>query len=74
MAHVIHHPSALRAPRHQSAGSILARLAAPFAVWRQRRALAELPAHLREDVGLTEADIHREAARPIWDVPGHWMR
>jgi uncharacterized protein YjiS (DUF1127 family) len=38
----------------------------------KRRALAELPDHLREDVGLTEAEAHREANRPLWDVPDHW--
>jgi uncharacterized protein YjiS (DUF1127 family) len=39
------------------------RLAAVFAIWRQRRALASLPDHLRQDVGLTEAEIDREARR-----------
>jgi uncharacterized protein YjiS (DUF1127 family) len=48
------------------------RLAAVFAIWRQRRALASLPDHLRQDVGLTEAEIDREARRHIWDVPQHW--
>ena len=52
--------------------SLPGRLAAAFAVWRQRRALAELPLHLRRDVGLSETDIAREVQRPVWDVPGHW--
>jgi uncharacterized protein YjiS (DUF1127 family) len=38
--------------------------AAPFAVWRQRRALASLPDHLRQDVGLTEADDRPRGAPP----------
>jgi len=34
------------------------RIATAFAVWRQRRSLASLPDHLRQDVGLTDADKH----------------
>jgi uncharacterized protein YjiS (DUF1127 family) len=52
--------------------SLFARAAAALAVWRQRRALAALPDHLRRDVGLTEAEIDREASRHLWDVPNHW--
>jgi len=48
------------------------RIATAFAVWRQRRSLASLPDHLRQDVGLTDADIDREARRRLWDVPDHW--
>ena len=43
-----------------------------LALDRQRRALAKLDAHLRDDLGLTEADIVREASRAPWDVPSHW--
>ena len=43
-----------------------------LALDRQRRALAKLDAHLRDDLGLTEADIEREASRAPWDVPSHW--
>lgn len=50
----------------------LARITAAFAVWRQRRALSELPEHLRRDVGLSEMEIAREARRPLWDVPSFW--
>lgn len=52
--------------------SVLGRIAAALAVWRQRRTLSHLPDHLRADVGLAERDIEREIARPIWDVPAHW--
>ena len=48
------------------------RLAAAIAVQRQRRTLAELPEHLRRDVGLSETDIARELQRPAWDVPAYW--
>ena len=39
---------------------------AAVALWRQRRALARLDAHARRDLGLSEADIQRELARPVW--------
>ncbi|MGB0661149.1 MAG: DUF1127 domain-containing protein [Mangrovicoccus sp.] len=51
-----------------------------YSVWdlwgliRQRRALAELDAHLLADLGLTETEAQREAARPVWDVPSHWLK
>jgi uncharacterized protein YjiS (DUF1127 family) len=50
------------------------RLRLALAAWRQRRALADLPAERLEDLGLTEDDVRREAARPMWDVPQHWLR
>lgn len=43
-----------------------------FAAWRQRRALQTLDDHARRDLGLSESEIHIEAARPIWDVPQNW--
>ncbi|KPQ17090.1 MAG: putative conserved small protein [Rhodobacteraceae bacterium HLUCCO18] len=52
--------------------ALFTRIAVAFAVWRQRRALAGLPDHLRRDVGLTDAEIDREARRHLWDVPDHW--
>lgn len=33
---------------------------------RQRRQLAELDARLLKDIGLTESDVLRETAKPIW--------
>ena len=43
-----------------------------LALERQRRALGRLDAHLRNDLGLTEADVAREVSRAPWDVPSHW--
>lgn len=43
-----------------------------FGVWRQRRHLAGLDAHLRKDLGLGAADIIEETRRPVWDVPQRW--
>lgn len=45
-----------------------------FALWQQRRALANMPAHRLCDLGLTRADALREAARPMWDMPAYWHR
>ena len=46
---------------------------AAVAAWRQRRALERLDANARRDLGLSEADITREASRPAWDVPQSWL-
>lgn len=40
---------------------------------RERQVLADLDAHRLKDIGLTEAEAHREANRPLWDVPTHWQ-
>ena len=47
-------------------------LAERLAVLRQRRQLASLDAAALKDMGLTEADVAREAKRPVWDVPSNW--
>ncbi|MGI1662700.1 DUF1127 domain-containing protein [Palleronia sp. KMU-117] len=56
------------APRQRRAG-ILKTLLGLREVMRQRRALAALDARLLDDLGLTEAEVRREAARAPWDVP-----
>ncbi|GAB5449065.1 DUF1127 domain-containing protein [Gymnodinialimonas sp.] len=43
-----------------------------FGVWRQRQHLDRLPAHMRRDIGLSDAEIAHEVQRPIWDVPQTW--
>lgn len=43
-----------------------------FAVWRQRQQLERLPDHMRRDIGLTDAQIATETARPLWDAPSAW--
>ncbi|WP_439578785.1 DUF1127 domain-containing protein [Elioraea sp.] len=35
---------------------------------RTRRQLMELDEHLLHDLGLSRADVHREAARAPWDL------
>jgi len=34
--------------------------------WRTRRQLAELPAHLLKDVGISRSDAQCEVAKPFW--------
>lgn len=58
------------APTHNT--SVLGRIGAAFALYRQRRQLAELDAHMRTDLGLTEGDVLRETSRSVWDVPTGW--
>jgi hypothetical protein len=43
-----------------------------LSVFRQRHRLAELEPHMLKDIGLTAGEAHREASRPIWDVPKNW--
>ncbi len=41
-------------------------------LWRSRRALAQLDHAALEDIGVSAQEAHREASRPIWDVPATW--
>ena len=54
--------------------SLLARLRLALTLRRHRRRLTDLDPHLLRDIGLTEGEARREAGRPLWDVPGHWLR
>lgn len=51
-------------------------LSARLRLWqslhRQRIALSQLDPHMLEDIGVTEAQARREAARRPWDAPDHW--
>jgi uncharacterized protein YjiS (DUF1127 family) len=58
--------------RRNDRTGVIGLIRAFLAVDRQRRALERLDPHLRNDLGLTEADIEREVSRAPWDVPSHW--
>ncbi|AVO39351.1 DUF1127 domain-containing protein [Pukyongiella litopenaei] len=45
-----------------------------LALWHQRRALARLDDDALRDIGISRAEARREARRPAWDVPDHWLR
>jgi len=40
----------------------------------QRRALRKLDSDALNDLGLSYADVKREAGRPFWDVPATWRQ
>jgi uncharacterized protein YjiS (DUF1127 family) len=48
----------------------MARARTTLAIWRkraaERRALADMPDHLRRDMGLSLDDLKREATKPFW--------
>ena len=52
--------------------SLLTIMTNAVGVWRQRRHLDGLDAHLRRDLGLLESDVQREIERSVWDVPQTW--
>lgn len=41
-------------------------------LWRTRRALARLDAHLLKDIGKTAQQARHEADLTVWDVPANW--
>ena len=41
---------------------------------RERRQLAQMDAHLLEDLGIDQKTALTEARRPFWDVPAHWRK
>ncbi len=45
-----------------------------MAMERSRRRLGDLDDHLLRDVGITPAEARREAERPTWNAPDHWLR
>lgn len=47
-------------------------LRARLTLWRTRRALARLDAHLLKDIGVTPEQARHEAEQTIWDVPANW--
>lgn len=63
------HPQAV-SRRHKGIFSVFTKL---DALYRQRRALDRLDAHLRRDVGLSDTDINNEVNRPVWDIPAWWQ-
>ena len=50
------------------AGSI-SRLALMFDVWAERQRLAALDERSLHDLGLSQADVEREASRSLFDLP-----
>jgi uncharacterized protein YjiS (DUF1127 family) len=57
--------TAATAPARPGAG-VLATLRAWTERWRHRTRLLELDDRMLRDVGLSRADVEREAAKPFW--------
>ena len=49
--------------------SALRRLPLAYRVHQERRALMSLSDATLKDIGMSRADVYREAARPWWQVP-----
>lgn len=43
-------------------------------LYRQRHTLSQLDDRALDDIGISRDAAETEAARPIWDVPQHWLR
>lgn len=70
------HTSAHRLDRVQAGGwsaGLLRRLVAAAQLSGQRRRLASLDDRALEDIGVSREAARREAARPFWDAPAHWL-
>ncbi|EYD76497.1 hypothetical protein Rumeso_01918 [Rubellimicrobium mesophilum DSM 19309] len=52
----------------------LGRFVGLMSLGRSRRRLGELEDHLLRDIGLTAAEARREAEKPVWNAPAHWLR
>lgn len=52
----------------------LARLVQAQALWRSRQRLGTLDDAALRDLGLSREEALAEAAKPVWEVPGHWLR
>ena len=55
--------------RSRAAGRLWQWLVLWLSLRGERRALLSLDARMLADLGLTQADLRREAARAPWDVP-----
>jgi len=64
-------PAALS--RQKAHPRLLALVWQALALARQRRALRDLAPERLRDIGLTAQEAADEAAKPVWDVPRHWL-
>jgi uncharacterized protein YjiS (DUF1127 family) len=64
----------LSAARGHRPSGLLAWLRLALAARRQRHDLSRLPPEVLRDIGITAEEARREAGKPVWDVPSHWLR
>lgn len=62
------------APIGTNAQSVLAWIRGAIATRAERRRLAELDDSRLADLGLNYRQARREARKPVWDVPSHWLK
>lgn len=70
MDHAIIHVQGLR----RGSLGLLGRLVGSTAFRRSQRRLGELDDHMLKDIGLTRSQARREAEKPAWNAPAHWLR
>ncbi len=54
--------------------TLASRFMAALDVWRSRHHLSTLEPHILDDLGISAKQAQKEANRPIWDVPAHWVK
>ncbi len=68
------HTTTAYSPVQRRRIGLLTWLATLNALFRARKTLGEMDARLLDDIGVTPTEARKEANRPFWDVPGHWVR
>ena len=68
------HSSPVYASARRGRLDLLSLLAALTALFRARQTLAGMDARMLDDIGVAPEAARKEASRPFWDVPAHWMR
>lgn len=58
----------------RSVSALIAFGAGALLCHESRSRLRDLSDHELRDIGVTRRQAKLEAARPIWDVPSHWLR
>ena len=63
-------------PRHSriSIAAVLRRALNLLDLQRSRRALARLDKDALRDIGISKAEADKEAQKPFWDAPEHWIK
>lgn len=73
MAHSIKTTSFRRHSRI-SIAAVLRRALNLLDLQRSRRALARLDKDALRDIGISKAEADKEAQKPFWDAPEHWIK
>lgn len=66
-------PCALPSPA-KSGATVFAQVLTALRLRHSRLDLAQLDAHLLQDIGVAAPQALRESQRHMWDVPNNWRR